>query len=108
MSILKETTEVLERAEEKSGIPVEVTTDPSLPTLASIKVARAPATHHVLTYNPTKPGVDYHVAYQCGFALRLFENPAGERYEFGGGHDMGFDLSTEYETDQQLFLGRKG
>ena len=84
MSILKETNEVLERVEEESGIPVEVTTDPSLPTLASIKIARAPASHHVLTYNPTKPGVDYHIAYQCGFVLRLFENPPDARYEFGG------------------------
>ena len=83
MSILEETNEVIERVEEESGIPVEVTTDPSLPTLASIKIARPPATHHVLTYNPTKPGVDYHVAYQCGFVLRLFENPPGKRYEFG-------------------------
>ncbi len=39
---------------------------------------------HVLTYNPERPGVGYHVAYQCGFVLRLYDNPAEERYEFGG------------------------
>ncbi len=84
MNIPKETTDVLKRVEQESGIPVEVTSDPSLPTFASIKIARAPATHHVLTYNPTKPGVDYHITYQCGFVLRLFENPPDARYEFGG------------------------
>ncbi len=59
-------------------------TDPSLPTFASIKIARGSATQHILTYNPTKPGVDYHVVYQCGFVLRLFENPPDERYDFAG------------------------
>ena len=82
--MLKETTDVLQQVEERSGTPVEVMTNPSMPTFASIKIAKGPATHHVLTYNPTKPGVDYHIAYQCGFVLRLFENPPGERYEFGG------------------------
>ena len=99
VSILKETTEVLERVEEESGIPVEVTTDPSLPTLASIKIARAPVSHHVLTYNPTKPGVDYHIAYQCGFVLRLFENPPDERYEFGG-TESGRQTVQELLTEQ--------
>ena len=77
IQILEETTDVLNQVEERSGTPVEITTDPSLPTYARIKIARGSATHHILTYNPTKPGVDYHIAYQCGFVLRLFENPGG-------------------------------
>lgn len=78
MQILEETTDVLKQVEERSGAPVDITTDPSLTTYARIKIARGPATHHILTYNPTKPGVDYHIAYQCGFVLRLFENPGGD------------------------------
>ncbi len=74
----------MEQVEKRSGTPVEVVTDSSLPTFASIKIARGPATQHILTYNPTKPGVNYHIAYQCGFVLRLFENPPDERYEFAG------------------------
>ncbi len=99
MSVPKETTDVLKRVEEESGIPVEVTSDPSLSTLASIRIARAPATHHVLTYNPTRPGVEYHIAYQCGFVLRLFENPSGERYEFGG-TEAGRKTVQELLTEQ--------
>lgn len=78
------TAEVLERVERESGRPVELYADPGLQTYASVKMARGPAHAHVLTYNPSKPGFDYHVAYQCGFVLRLYENAPGERYEFGG------------------------
>lgn len=77
MQILEETTDVLKQVEERSGAPVDITADPSLTTYARIKIARGSATHHILTYNPTKPGVNYHIAYQCGFVLRLFENPGG-------------------------------
>lgn len=77
IQILEETTDILKQVEERSGTPVEITTDASLLTYARIKIAKGPATHHILTYNPTKPGMDYHIAYQCGFVLRLFENPAG-------------------------------
>lgn len=97
--MLKETTGVLQQVEERSGTPVEVTIDPSLPTFASIKIASGAATHHVLTYNPAKPGVDYHVVYQCGFVLRLFENPPGERYEFGG-TESGKETVRELLTQQ--------
>src|SRR4051812_35348027 len=82
INILKETTDVLKQVEDRSGTPVAVMTDPSLPTFASIKIAKGSAPVHVLTYNPTKPGMDYHVAYQCGFVLRLFENSPEERFEF--------------------------
>lgn len=96
--MLKDTTDVLGQVEEKSGTPVEIISDPELQTFASIKIAKGPATQHVLTYNPTRPGVDYQVAYQCGFALRLFENPPDERYEFAGttsGHEAVRKLLTE-------------
>jgi hypothetical protein len=98
MNMLNETTAVLKQVEETSDIPVEVITDPSLPTYARIKIARGAATHHILTYNPTKPGVDYHIAYQCGFILRLFENSPDERYEFAGtktGHEVVRELLTK-------------
>lgn len=100
INILKETTDVLKRVEDASGIPVEMTTDPSMSTFARIKIARSPTTH-VLTYNPTKPGVDYHIAYQCGFALRLFENPPDERYEFAG-------TKSGNEAVQKMLTGQGG
>src|SRR5829696_2355399 len=98
MHMLNDTTAVLKQVEETTDTPVEVITDPSLPTYASIKIARGAATHHILTYNPTKPGVDYHVVYQCGFVLRLFENSLDKRYEFAGtrtGHEAVRGVLTE-------------
>jgi len=40
MNMLKETIAVLKQVEETSDTPVKVLTDPSLPTYASIKIAR--------------------------------------------------------------------
>lgn len=69
--------------ERKTGRPVEVYPDRDLETYATVKMAKGSAHAHLLRYNPDKESVDYHVAYQCGFVLRLFANPTGERYEFG-------------------------
>lgn len=76
--------DVLALVEKTTGKPVETLPDPTMQTYASIKTARGPMHAHVLTYNPERPGVGYHIAYQCGFVLRLYDNPAEERYEFGG------------------------
>ena len=117
----KELAGVLGRVEEERGIPVDATTDPSLPTLASIRSARAPANHHVPTCNPTKPGVNYyHVAYapkpEHGLGslpgelagLRLVWPPFVGFEGIDPGHDMAFDLSREHETAQRPFVAKKG
>lgn len=84
ISISDATRDVLEQVEHRSGKPVEVLTDPALPTLATIRMAKSSAPAHILVYNPNGPGVNYHVAYQCGFVLRLFDTPPDQRFEFGG------------------------
>lgn len=76
--------DILDQVENRTGRPVETLPDATMQTYASIKAAKGPLHAHVLTYNPDKPGVDYHIAYQCGFVLRLYDNPAEERFEFGG------------------------
>ncbi len=68
--------------EEATKIPVLVTEDPSLRTMAIIKPGRSDAPAHILRYNPKFAAVaDYLIAYQCGFALRIFNAPAATRFE---------------------------
>ncbi len=42
---------------------------------ATLRMARNGAPAHVLQYRPSNDPIDYWVAYQAGFALRLFELP---------------------------------
>lgn len=68
--------------EEATGIPVLVTEDPSLRTMAIIKLAKNGAPAHILRYNPKFAALaDYLIAHQCGFALRIFNAPAATRFE---------------------------
>lgn len=80
---LRETTrKILDLVEHTSSYPVLVTEDPSLKTLATVRMVRGDAPAHTITYNPaasTQP--DYLIAYQCGFILRLFANPPSERWD---------------------------
>jgi hypothetical protein len=82
MSLTSETRDILTLVEQRTGKKVEIVTNFSLPVLAKIKIAKDAMPIHLLTYNPSKSGVDYHIAFECGFALRLFENSPDERYEF--------------------------
>ena len=77
-----ETQEILAEVEKVSGKPVRYFRDDVLPLLATIQIARNGASFHVLRYKPSKESLDYFVAYQAGFVLRLFENPAECRFDF--------------------------
>ena len=84
--ILRETTRlIVNLVEEHSGYPVQIIDDPSLDTFASIRLARrrgVPA--HILAYRPVgNQAPDYLIAFQCGFALRLFAVPPERRLEPG-------------------------
>ncbi len=71
--------------EEATGIPVLVTDDSSLRTMATIKPAKSGSPAHLLRYNPKFTALaDYLIAFQCGFALRLFLAPETSRFELGG------------------------
>ncbi len=74
-----EVDEVLQLVEDRTGARVELVPDPGLQTYASVRMARGHMHAHLLTYNPDKPGTDYHIAYQCGFVLRIFDTPPEER-----------------------------
>jgi len=74
---------ILDLVERVSGHPVLVSEDPSLRTFASVRMARGDAPAHTIQYNPASgAAVDYLIAYQCGFILRLFTVPPAERWDF--------------------------
>ena len=84
MSLLESTKFFLREAEHVSGRPVVVQEDPALPTLATNITARGAAPMHILKYRPVpNQRPDYHICYQCGFIIRLFENDPEHRFSMG-------------------------
>lgn len=83
MSLLECTRKILQVTEQVSGRPVRVQEDPTLKVLATVRMARGSAPMHLISYRPI-PGrmPDYHICYQCGFILRLFETPPESRFDF--------------------------
>ena len=81
MPLHPETQHLIEEVENLSGRMVHVTEDPELKVMATITTARGTAPAHFLRYRPGTRAVDYLVAYQLGFLVRLFSCPAEERFE---------------------------
>lgn len=77
-----ETMGLLQRIEALSGRPVEFKPDSSLTLRAMLQLARSGAPAHVLRYRPANEPLDYWVAYQGGYLLRLLELPPDERFDF--------------------------
>ena len=77
-----ETMGILKQIESLSGRPVEFKPDSSLTLRATLQLARNGAPAHVLRYRPANEPLDYWVAYQAGFLLRLFELPPDQRFDF--------------------------
>ena len=75
---------ILQRVEELSGRPIEFRPDSSLNLRATLQMARHGAPAHLLRYRTTNEPLDYWVAYQATYALRLFELPADERMDLRG------------------------
>ena len=91
MSLLDCTKNILALTESLSGRPVRVQEDPQIPTLATIAMARGRAPMHLIRYRPIpQRQPDYHICYQCGFVVRLFENPPESRFDFAS-----TDLASE-------------
>jgi hypothetical protein len=82
MNFNEATQHIINLVEKKTGRRVEILSDRSLQVLARVTMARGPAPAHLLSYNPAARGIDYVIAYQCSFILRLFESPPGERFDF--------------------------
>lgn len=73
---------VLQQVETLTGKPVQFMRDDKLSIMATLQMARNGAEFHVLRYRPTDEPLDYLIAHQAGFVLRLFQNPPEARYDF--------------------------
>jgi hypothetical protein len=118
------TRKLITSLEEKSGYLVQVTEDPTLPTLATIRIARGNVPAHILSYRPgaKNEAPDFSICWQCTFALRMYERPPEQRYLIAssmegdqaldailkapGGLAQKYRLNkAQLETFQQQFLG---
>ena len=82
MELNLETKRILSLVQQETGREIEMVADPSLQVLAKAKMATGKLTAHVIVYNPNKKAVDYSIAYECGFILRLYESPEEQRLQF--------------------------
>ena len=82
MRLLAQATAILDRIETLSGRPVRFMEERDLPLLSTMQVARDGASFHVLRYRPSNEPLDYRVAYQAAYTLRLFQCPEDERFDF--------------------------
>ena len=97
-----ETLAIVKRVETLSGCPVEFKPDSSMTLRATLQMARNGAPAHVLRYRPTNDPIDYWVAYQAGYALRLFGLPPNERFDFAGTGVGAKQVETLLRTGQPL------
>jgi hypothetical protein len=117
------TRKVISSLEEKSGYLVQVTEEPALPTLATIRIARGNIPAHILSYKPgpKNESPDFAICWQCAFALRMYECPLDQRFLIAGNPegDKALDAilkavpgiledyhlnKTQFETFKQQFL----
>jgi len=85
MSLSEITQQVLRLVEKRSGIPVLVEPDASLPgtILAKVVMARGALALHRVFYRPDSSSPpDYLICSQAGFILRLFDTPPEKRFDF--------------------------
>lgn len=85
---------ILARVEEQTGKRVQFMRDEDLKALATLQLARNGADFHVLRYRPCDEPIDYLVAYEAGFILRLFDNEPAKRFDFAPRPDAGKAVET--------------
>lgn len=93
---------ILSRVEALSGRPVEFCPDSSLALRATLQMARHGAPAHVLRYRATNEPLDYWVAYQAGYALRMFALPAADRFDLRGTDEAERQVEALLSTGQPL------
>jgi len=82
MNWAESTTTIMDLVEQTTGKPISLEIDPKLAAMALVVMARANEPAHRLVHRPSAPNLDYLVAFQCGFVLRLYECVSAERFEF--------------------------
>lgn len=96
------TKDILKRVEETTGKSIQFMRDEKLPLLATLQMARNGAEFHVLRYRPSNEPLDYFVAFQAGFILRLFENEPSKRFDFSPEPDAGQRIEPLLKAGQSL------
>lgn len=81
MALLPQIKELISEVERLSGRKVVVQEDSSLPILSTVQTARGAAPFHMVLYRMSGETVNYLVAYQLAFLVRLFSCPKDERWE---------------------------
>lgn len=94
MALLPETQEILNLVQERSGVPIEVLPDAQLQVYAKITVAKPGWPAHILRVKPSNQPADYVIAFECGFILRLLQNPPESRFDLAGKEEAKRNLST--------------
>lgn len=84
MKFAPDTQTILDRVENITKTPIQFVPELDSPyLLAQFTPARGGAQAHLLRYKSEAPGVNYLIAFQAAFIVRLYENPPDERFEFG-------------------------
>lgn len=76
------TKDILQSVELVTGKSVQLMRDENLTVLAALSMARNGAEFHVLRYKPSNEPMDYLVAHQAGYLLRLYECSPEKRFDF--------------------------
>lgn len=104
-----ETQALVQQLTALSGKPLEFMRDPGMSVLASLQIARHGALYHVLRYRPSNDPLDYIVAQQVGFVMRMFALPADLRVDFaatGAGEKSMRDMirasTSPFQADRAL------
>ena len=98
---------ILSRVEEQTGKTIQFMRDENLKVLATVQMARNGAAFHVLRYSPSDEPLDYLVAFQAGFVLRLFENEPSKRFDFYPELTAGKQVETLVSAGQALSASDK-
>ena len=93
---------ILSRVEEITGKSIQFMRDDNLAVLSTLQMARHGAEFHVLRYRPSNDPIDYFVAFQAGFALRLFECDPSSRFDFLPDSDAGRRVDVLLKAGQAL------
>jgi hypothetical protein len=93
---------IIKQIEERSGYPVETVPDATLKVIATVKMASDTLPAHVIRYNPSRDAVDYHIAFQGGFVLRLYEDNPESRRDFAGSNRGREEVRSSLLANTQL------
>ena len=96
------TKSILKRVEEVTGKSIQFMRDDNLAVLSTLQMARNGAEFHVLRYRPSNDPIDYFVAFQAGFVLRLFECDPSNRFDFLPDSDAGRRVDVLLKAGQAL------